>query len=174
MSDFVEHNRQFSSSPETATQVMLEVFGHQAFALICDALGGAEIKAPKVESLTDDHVLVERLGWEAATKFCETFAGDMIYIPKSAFRNEIRNEYITEAIMAGVPRNEIALNLNLSASYLRRLVSKLGLSGVVAADTAKCEPPALPYPVSNGGLTGLPPISAPIPHPATETRVSEP
>ncbi|WP_137128904.1 hypothetical protein [Rhizobium sp. FY34] len=151
---------------------MIELLGIETFNAVRAGLGGAEIAVPKTSVLTEDHLIVRRLGWEVATQLCDEFASSKMYIPKRDPGNQERDEYITNAIMAGVPRNEIALNLNLSASYLRRLILKLGLSGFVVNEQDECGTPPIPPTVSSGGLTRHGAFCVPTRHPTPESRAS--
>lgn len=167
LSNYLKNNRRLSKDPDTDTRLMIELLGIDTFNAVRNGLGGAEIKVPKASILTDSHILVRRLGWEVAHKLCENFAAAQIYIPKRDSKNEERDGYITAAIMAGVPRTEIALNLNVSASYLRRLVVKLGLSGMVVKEPDERGLPPVPPPLDKALA-----ISRSCTNPITEIRAS--
>lgn len=174
MKDYLENNGKFSPDPDTETRTMLDALGPETFEAVCRAFGGLDISVPRQEYLSDEHVLVKRLGWEMERELCGNFPGEGLYIPKRDPGIHERYAYITEAVMTGVQRNEIATTLNLSTSYVRRLVKKLGLSGVVADKKSVEVAPSAPAPVSNAGLPCLPRISSPIPHPTNKSRVGGP
>lgn len=158
MNDYLKKNTRLSRNPDTDTRMMIDFLGMETFNIIRSALGGAEIKVPYAKNLTEDHLLVRRLGWDVAQELCEAFPSSLIYVPKGDQLNQERDAYIVEAVKAGIPRNEIALNLNISTRWLRHLLGKLDLADFTFDKAHRSPPTAVPA-VSNAPLTHGPGFS---------------
>ncbi|WP_432449035.1 hypothetical protein [Aliiroseovarius marinus] len=126
----------------------------QLAALLLRRLPGVELKVGlKVNS---EHFVSQAIGLENAKQLAEYLAGGTIYVPKRhpGYQASLRDQ-IPKLIAAGLSRPEIAASLSVSQRHVRRIASKLGLSGV---SRVKLGPKPHPSPSRsdfNGGLTGV-------------------
>ncbi len=170
MKQVAQDKKRFLSNPDTDSALMIELLGEELFDRIRSALGGMELAIPALRTLSADHILVKRLGWDDARIFCENFSGGLIYIPKKKKSYRERDQFIINAIRAGVSRNEIAQALDITTRQLRRIVSSLNLSGYTAEDFPDEYISDADPAVSNAGLTRHGAIAGVFPYPIHETR----
>jgi len=119
---------------------------------------GVELRPPlKIEH--SSHHLVRNLGRQDAELLCQYAGADTILVPRKLphslrFDHRLgRDEFIRRMVADGLSRREMALQLGLSQRYVRRLVSKLGLSGEMGCRRHQNKPNSLSR-VSNAPLTG--------------------
>ena len=75
-------------------------------------------------SLAQD--IIDVIGFEAAVKFFETYAGMTVYVPKSAAgAKEARNQKIRDEHLAGATPRRLATKYNLHIKWIVAICKKV-------------------------------------------------
>ena len=119
---------------------------------------GIELRLP-LKIKHSSHHLIRNLGRDDAEALCKYAGEDTISVPRTMpfslkFNHNIdRDDFIRQMVVDGLCRREMALHLGVSQRQVRRLISKLGLSGELGSRRCINKPNSLSR-VSNAPLTG--------------------
>lgn len=90
-----------------------EYCGEDTMWTVWGAFGGGRFFVP--EHVTPEHRLSDLLGYAVACKFCETFGGELLTIPKAdAAKRAVRNQMIRQAKAEGLDNFTLARRYNLT------------------------------------------------------------
>ncbi|GAB0058069.1 hypothetical protein SIID45300_02409 [Candidatus Magnetaquicoccaceae bacterium FCR-1] len=111
--------------PETLREIR-DVIGWPATMTLVSEMGGLKVIVPK--KLTRNHLLVEMLGWEAASKLSEVYAGEVLKIPRaiSALRC-LRDREILRRYDAGERLAILAREHHLDLRTIERIIPRASL-----------------------------------------------
>ncbi|MBF0417011.1 MAG: hypothetical protein HQL86_02025 [Magnetococcales bacterium] len=111
--------------PESLREIR-DVIGWPATMALVNAMGGLKVIVPK--KLTLDHLLVGILGWEAASKLSEVYAGEVIKIPRaiSALRC-LRDREILRRYDDGEKAAALAREYQLDLRTIERIIPRASL-----------------------------------------------
>lgn len=120
-------------------------------------LGGLELRVPSGSKwLHDDHLIVQRLGWDDAKKLCKIGSHVNVAIPFFDHAINSNPQRVLDLTKGGKSATEISLSLGISMRHVRRIKSKLREEGRLPQieDSAKPAPRLVQRVNSNAGLTG--------------------
>lgn len=90
---------------------------------VCRRLGGAELYIPRPDSLSDDHLIVKRLGRPLALRLAEFVRGEKISLPRAQPQQwQRRNRAIRIAFDAGATHSELALQYGVTSRRIRQIL----------------------------------------------------
>lgn len=158
---------------DSALESVVFAIGEGGLQRLMETMGGLNVNLPnRVETLTPDHGLVIALGYAAAVKLVDYFAGETFYVPNGKKATTALAEKFIFGVGEGKSNAEIAREFGVTDRWVRQVLWRYGIRNpnrhsLKTVTTASVD--GLPR-VSNGGLTGLGRISGTIPAPANENR----
>lgn len=123
--------------------------------VILQNLAGLELSIGK--KVTPNHFVAQTIGFDNAKNLSGYLAGGTLYVPKN--HPALQTSYLEQIpifIEQGMTRSQIARRLKITQRHVRRLVAKLGLSGVSKVSRSIRRLPSPSESDFNGGLTGMP------------------
>lgn len=91
-----------------------EVAGRKAALRLALAMGGAELRVPRPETISEEHCIAQAVGVEHARAIAGRFCGECLYVPMA------RRALVTYLFEDGSKVPEIAAQLGLSRQTVRR------------------------------------------------------
>lgn len=109
---------------ETYTTLIALLGEAQAHKLIAD-YGGTTLYIPPVGRLSDEHEMVELLGWNCAKTLSRFYDGYLVYVPMGRYvQLKARNELIYQSYKSGMNKNKIARKYGICKRTVNKVISK--------------------------------------------------
>lgn len=112
--------------PKTLLEV-IEVIGVSAALRLVEGWGGLRLYVPQPESITFDHELAKRLGYEEAVALCEIFAREKLDVPRcKAAARAARDRRMLREHDAGDSARLLAARHGLTERQVWRILAAAG------------------------------------------------
>lgn len=149
----------FDSESENEIDMLATTLSPQIALLLLQHFPGVDLRIP--QKMYREHRIARAIGYRFAKMLSDYSPQGRIHIPLrhpaktgGATSDDELKAKLLKMIEAGMIRDEIAAEIGTSPRNLRRVLSRLGLSGVSTHQPGRNTLPAPSESKSNGGLTG--------------------
>ncbi|MBX3231458.1 MAG: hypothetical protein KIT84_24495 [Labilithrix sp.] len=103
-----------------------DLIGPELTLKLTDACGGVDAHIPRKPTASASHPWAEVLGETAWSKVCAAFGGERFSLPRGT-RTKLQKRRVYELHSEGVSNRQIAVQLRITARYVRLLLNRAGL-----------------------------------------------